>query len=102
MQNIAFPKNQLFPKSNSSEKVDAAQKYLVRKSTSSENVFILNSFSTKGVLIPKSNYPKAPSILKKWLLGRSFPLKKQLFSKNDCYEEATVLKKEAPQKMFQL
>ena len=42
-----FSEKLVFPKSNSSEKVDAAQKYLVRKNTSSENVFILNSFSTK-------------------------------------------------------
>ena len=40
------------------------------------NVFILNSFSTKKVFIPKRTYPKEPPILKKWLLGISFPLKK--------------------------
>ena len=73
----AFPKNQLFPKSNPSEKV--AQKYLVRKSTSSENVFILNSFLTKKVGVPKNAFPKELPVLKKQLLSRSFALKKQLF-----------------------
>ena len=38
MWNTASPKNQLFPKSNSSEKFDAVQNYLVQKSTSPENV----------------------------------------------------------------
>ena len=73
MRNIAFLKNQLFPKSNSSEKV--AQKYLVRKGTSSENVFIVNSFPTKKVGVPKSTYPKELPVLKKWLLNRNFDLK---------------------------
>ena len=65
MQNIAFLKTLLFPKSNSSEKVGAAQKYLVQKCTSSENVFILNSFSTKKFGGPKSACPKELPILKK-------------------------------------
>ena len=56
MRNIILPKNKIFPKSNFSEK--AAQKYLVWKITSSENVFILNSFSTKKVRVPKSTCPK--------------------------------------------
>ena len=79
MRNIAFPKSQLFAKTNSSEKVDAAQKYLVQKSASSEKFLILKSFSTKKFGVPKSTYPKELPILKKWLLGRSFALKQQLF-----------------------
>ena len=59
MQNIAFPKNYFFQKGNSSE-----------------NVFILNSFSTKKIGFPESTCPKELPILKKWLVGRSFALKK--------------------------
>ena len=68
MRNITFSNNQLFAKRNSSEKVDVAQKYLVRKSTSSENVFTLKSFSTKKVGVPKSTCPKELPILKKCCL----------------------------------
>ena len=57
------------------EKVDAVQKYLLRKSNSSVDIFILNNSSTKKVAVPKSNYPKELPIRKWWLLGRSFALK---------------------------
>ena len=67
--------------------------YLVQKSTYSENFFILNSFSTQKVGVPKSTCPKELPILKKWLLGRSFALKFSYSEKNDCCEEVTVLKK---------
>ena len=46
----------------------------VQKSTSSENAFILDSFSTKKVCVPKSTCPKELPILKKWLLDKSFAL----------------------------
>ena len=54
MWNITFPKKIAFSKN----------------STSSENVFVLNSFSTKKVSVPKSNCPKQLSFLKRWLLSR--------------------------------
>ena len=68
-RNIAFLKN-------FSQKVDVVQKYLLGKSSSSVDVFILNNSSAKMVAFPKINYPKELSILKKWLLGGSFTLEK--------------------------
>ena len=56
-----------------SENVYAVQKYLPQKSSTSVDLFILNNSSTKNVGVPKSN---CPPILKKWLLVRSFGLKK--------------------------
>ena len=38
--------------------IAAAQKYLLRKSNSSADIFILNKFFAKKVAVPKSNYPK--------------------------------------------
>ena len=70
------------------------RKYLLRKSNSSVDIFILNIFSTKKVAFPQSNCPKELPILKKWLLGLSFALKMQLFWKSNCCEEVTVLKKD--------
>ena len=75
MRNNGFLKNWLFPKSNSSKKVDAAQNYLVRKSTSFENVFILNSFSNKKVGVPKSTYLKELPILKNLFVNEGTTLK---------------------------
>ena len=57
---------------NSSEKVDAGQKYLLRKSSSSVDIFILHDFPLKEVATPKKNCPKKLSFLKKELLGRGF------------------------------
>ena len=48
MRNIGFLKNQLFPKRSFSEKVDAVQKYLLWKSSSFLDIFILNSSSEKN------------------------------------------------------
>ena len=79
MHDIAFLKNLFFPKCSSSEIVNAVQKYLLRKSSSSVDIFILNNFFAKKEAVPKSNYPKELLILKWWLLGKSFPLKKELF-----------------------
>ena len=42
-----------------SEKLDALQKYMLRKSSSSVDIFIL-----KKVAVPNSNYPKQLRILK--------------------------------------
>ena len=56
MQNIAFLKNQLFPKWSFSEKVDAVQKYLLWKG------------SSKNIAVPNSNCRKELTILKKWIL----------------------------------
>ena len=76
-RNIAFLKNFIFfSKCNFSQKVDVVQKYLLGKSSSSVDIFILNNSSAKMVAFPKINYPKELSILKKWLLGRSFTLEK--------------------------
>ena len=52
--------------------VDAVQKYLLRKSSSSVDIFFLNNSFAKNVTVPKSNYPKELSILKWWLLGEKF------------------------------
>ena len=57
-----------------------------KKSTSSENVFILNSFCTRKVSVSKTTCPKELPILKNWLLGRSYFLKRYLFWKNHCCE----------------
>ena len=48
MRYIAFLKNQFFPKSNFSEKVDAVQKYMLWKSNSFLDIFIQNSSSEKN------------------------------------------------------
>ena len=71
---MLFRKIKFFQKMT--KKVDAAQKYLVPKNTSSENVFILNSFSIKKVGVPKITYPKELPILMKWLLRKRFAPKK--------------------------
>ena len=47
MRNITFLKNYLFLKCSFSEKVDSVQKYLLWKSSSFLDIFILNSFSEK-------------------------------------------------------
>ena len=73
--------------------VDAVQKYLLWKSSSFLDIFILNSSSEK-IAVPKSNCCKEPPILKKWLLYRIFAPKKKLFWKNNSCEKVTVLKKE--------
>ena len=93
MRNITFLKNKLFPKRSFSEKVDTVQKYLLWKSSSFLDIFILNSSSEK-IAVPKSNCCKEPPILKKWLLYRIFAPKKKLFWKNNSCEKVTVLKKE--------
>ena len=67
---------QLFRKCSSYEKVDAVQKYLLRKSSPSIDIFILNNTSAKKLAVTKSNCPKELSIHKKWLFGKSFALKK--------------------------
>ena len=56
--------------------VDAVQKYLLWKSSSSVDLFILNNSFAKKVAVTKSNYPKEIPILKWWLLGRRLALKK--------------------------
>ena len=99
MRNIVFLKNSLFfPKCSSSQIVDTVQKYLPRKSNFSVDIFILNNSFVKRVVLPKSNYPKELPILKWWLFGRSSTLKKQVFWKNNCCEELTVLEKELVKK----
>ena len=92
MQKLIFSKISFFPKCGFSEKVDAVQKYLLWKSSSFLDIFILNSSSEKAV--PKSNSHKEIPILKKWLLCRIFAPKKKLFWKNNSCEKVTVLKKE--------
>ena len=57
--------------------VDAVQTYLLRKSSSSVDIFILNNFSIKKVAAPKCNYPKEQPILKKWLMSRIFVILKK-------------------------
>ena len=54
----------------------AVQKYPLRKSNFSVDIFILNNFSIKKVAVRKSNCPEELSILKKWLLTKNFALKK--------------------------
>ena len=49
----------------SSEKVDAVQKYLLRKSNYSVDIFILNKCSAQKEAILQSNCPKELPILKK-------------------------------------
>ena len=73
MGNINFLKNLLFPKCSFSEKVDAVQKYLLEKSRSSVDIFILNNSSAKKVAVPKRNCPKELS-----------------FSKSDCSVEVLL------------
>ena len=46
-------------------KIDASQKYLFQKSSSSANVFILDHSLSKKVPLPKSNCPNDLPILKK-------------------------------------
>ena len=78
MRNIAFLKNKLFPKCSFSEKVDTVQKYLLLKSCSFLDIFILNR---EKKTVPKSNYDKELLILKKWLLYRISALKKEAILK---------------------
>ena len=59
-----------------SGKIDVGPKYLIGKSSSSVDIFILNNSSTKTVGVPKSNWPIELSILTKWQLGRGFALEK--------------------------
>ena len=73
---MAFLKNSLFPKCSFFGNVDVVQKYLPQKSSCSIDIFLLNNSSAKKITLPKSNCPKELPILKKWLLGRSFTLKK--------------------------
>ena len=94
MRNICFLKNELFRRSSSSEKADAVQKYLLRQRSSSIDIFILSNFSAKKVAVPKSNCTKELPILKKWLLGRRFAQKNQVFLKNNCCKEMTLSKTE--------
>ena len=92
---IDFLKNQFFPQYSFAEKVDAVQKYLLWKSSSSFfDMFILNSSSGK-IAVPKSNCCKEPPILKKWLLYKIFALKKKLFWKNNSCEKVTSEKGES-------
>ena len=95
---MLFWKISFFRKCSSSERVDAVQKYLLQKSSSSVYIFILNNSSTKKVAVPKSNCFKEPAF-KTWLLGISFVLK------NGCSEKASAAEtisdcseKGAPQK----
>ena len=81
-----FSEKFAFPKCSFSEKVDAGQKYLRRKVNSSVVIFTLNNSSAKKIDLH--------AILKKWLLCRSFALKKKLFRKGNCCEKVTVLKQE--------
>ena len=93
MQKLIFSKISFFPKCGFSEKVDAVQKYLLWKSSSFLDIFILNSSYEKKPA-PKSNCRKELPILKKWLLCRIFAPKKKLFWKNNSSEKVAVLKKE--------
>ena len=81
---------------------DAMQKYLLRKGSSSVDIFILNNSSAKMVVVLKSNQPEELPILKKWLLGRSFTLKKQLFCKNNCFRKERLFENGAYQIKQQL
>ena len=65
MRNIVSLKSYLFPKCSFSENVDAVQKYLLGKSSSSVDIFVLNNSPAKKVAVPKSNCPKELSVLKK-------------------------------------
>ena len=112
MRNIAFPKISFF------QKVTLLKK--LRRSTWFKKVpllhllfffylvFIVNSFSTKKVRAPKSTRPKQLPILKKWLLGRSFALKKEVFWKKwllrrgDCSYKRSSSKKVASLKKYEL
>ena len=88
MRKLIFWKISLFQKCTFSEKVDAVQKYLLWKSSSFLDIFILSSSSEKKA-IPKSNC-KEPPILNKWLFYRIFAPKKklkQLLQKSDCSEK---------------
>ena len=58
------------------ENVDAVQKYLLGKSSSLVDIFILKNSSAKKVAVPKSNCPEELSVLKKCPVARSFALKK--------------------------
>ena len=55
VRNIVFIKNGFFPKCCFSETVDAVQKYLLRKSSSSLDIFILSNPSAKKVALPTIN-----------------------------------------------
>ena len=48
MRNIAFLKNQFFPKRSFSEKADTVQQYLLQNSSSLLDIFILKSSSEKN------------------------------------------------------
>ena len=84
-----FSEKLAFWKCNSSENVNAVQKYLLRKSSSSVDIFILKYSSTLKEATRKSYYPKEICILKRWLLGRSFALEKLLFWKNNYCKKVT-------------
>ena len=102
---MLFWKTHFFQKCGSSETFDAA--YLLEKSISSVDIFILNNSSARKVAVPKSNYPKELPILK-WWLGRSFSLssrkssysgkitaaKKGLFLKRSSSKKVDDLKKQ--------
>ena len=59
------------------------KKYLLRKSTSSADIFILNNFFAKKVAVPKSNYPK----------------EQFLFSSGGCLVEVSLLKSSCSEKI---
>ena len=90
---MVFWKIQFFPKCSSSEIVDALSNYLLWKSSSSVDIFILNNYFTKKVALLKSNCPKELPILRLLLLGKIFALKREPCWKNNCCEKLTVLKK---------
>ena len=97
------------------------QKYLLRKSRLSVNIFILNNSFAKKVAVPKSNYPKETfyshvaaarlkfrseklAILKKQLLQRidcskkEACQKKQMLWRNSCSEKVTCVEVVTPKK----
>ena len=92
-RNIASLKSYLLPKCSFSENVDAVQKYLLGKSSSSVDIFILNNSPAKNVAVPKSNCPEELAILKKSLLARRFALKSSYSEKITASKKVIILKK---------
>ena len=92
MRNTAFQKNKLFPKINSSKKVNAAQKYLFRK-----KVLLKMSYS-KQFKPKRSVFQKLPA-LKNYLLSRAGCSVEVLLWKSSYFEKITASKRRLGWKM---
>ena len=90
-----FSEKLAFSKCSSSEKADAVQKYLLRQSSSSVDIFILSNSSAKKVAVPKSSNPKELPILNKWnyVFWKINAAWKWLFWRRSSSKKTAALKK---------